>query len=164
MAQDRLIKFQLLEEVLLYLNMKQFSFSKAEFTDAISKYNNSSTPGPNHISWSYLKIIIKNNKYIMNFVNIANSYINLSHQLSYFKKSTLIIIFKPNKSSYNTSKTFWPIVILNTVGKLIKKVISNRIQVYSIALNFIYLTQMDGIKQQSTIDAGIFLTYFIHTE
>ena len=86
--------------------MKQFSFSKAEFTDAISKYNNLSTPGPNHISWSYLKIIIKNNKYIMNFVNIANSYINLSHQLSYFKKSTLIIIFKPNKSSYNTSKTF----------------------------------------------------------
>ena len=50
MAQDRLIKFQLLEEVLLYLNMKQFSFSKAEFTDAISKYNNSSTPGPNYIS------------------------------------------------------------------------------------------------------------------
>ena len=29
-------------------------------------------------------------------------------------------------------------------------------------MNFIYLTQIDSIKQQSTIDAGVFLTHLIH--
>jgi len=50
MAQDSLINFQLLEEVLLYLNIKWLSFSKLEFTDTISKYNNLSTSNSNHIS------------------------------------------------------------------------------------------------------------------
>ena len=137
-AQDRLINLCLLEEVLLYPNMEWLPFSKAEFIDAISKCSNLSTLGPHHISWSHLKVLIKDNKYITNFVKITNSYINLNYWPSYFKKSMSIIIPKPNKSLYNTSKTFQSIVFLNTVGKLIKKFISNRIQVHSITLNFIY--------------------------
>jgi len=74
----------------------------------------------------------------MNIVNIANSCINL--------KLMLIIIPKLNMTSYDASKSFQPIVLLNTVGKLIKKVISNKIQVHSIASNFIHLNQMGGIK------------------
>ena len=45
------------------------------------------------------------------------------------------------------STTFLLIVLLNIVGKLIEKIISNRLQVYFIALNFIYLIQIGGIKQ-----------------
>ena len=139
-AQDRLINLCLLKEVLLYPNMEWPPFSKAEFINAISKCSNLSTLGPHHILWSHLKALIKDNKYITNFVKIANSCINLNYWLSYFKKSMSIIIPKPNKSLYNTSKTFQSIVFLNTVGKLIKKVISNRIQVHSITLNFIHST------------------------
>jgi len=72
---------------------------------------------------------------------------------------TSIIISKPNKTLYDNSKIFWLIVLLNTVGKLIKKVISSRLQVYSTALNFIYLNQIGDIKQQSTTNTGIYLTY-----
>jgi len=39
-----------------------------------------------------------------------------------------IIISKPNKMAYNSLKMFQPIVLLNTLGKLIKKVISTRCQ------------------------------------
>jgi len=134
-AQNRPISLCFLEEVLLYPNMEWSPFPKVKFINVISKCNNLSISGPDHILWSHLKILIKDNKYIMNFVNIANSYINLNYSPSHFKKSISIIILKPNKSSYNTSKTFWPIVLLNTVGKLIKKVISNRIQVYFIVSN-----------------------------
>ena len=141
-----------MEKVLLHQYIEWPFFSKVEFIDAISKYNNLSTLGPNHISWSYLKTIIKNDKYIINFVKIANSCIDLSHWSSHFKKSISIIIPKLNKFSYNTLKTFQPIVLLNTVGKLIKEAISNRIQVLwntldtniflfllSIFLDFIFL-------------------------
>ena len=72
-------------------------------------------------------MLIKDNKCIMNIVNIANFYIDLEHWSSYFKKSMLIIIPKSNKPFYDTSKIFWPIVLLNTMEKLIKKVLSNRI-------------------------------------
>ena len=41
---------------------------------------------------------------------------------------TTIIILKPNKMSYISSKLFRLIVLLNTLGKLIKKFIGDRLQ------------------------------------
>ena len=61
-------------------------------------------------------------------------------------------------------KVFCSIVLLNMLGKLIEKVISNRLQVHFIALNFIYLNQLGSIKQYLTINAGIFLTHLIEME
>ena len=73
-----------------------------------------------------------------------------------------IIISKPNKLCYNTPKTFQPIVLLNILGNFVKKVISVRLQVHYITLNFVYPNQMGDIKQQSTIDASIYLTHLIY--
>ena len=50
----------------------------------------------------------------------------------------MIIIPKPNKSLYDLPKSFRPIVLLNTLGKLIQKVIGERIQFHVIANNFIH--------------------------
>jgi len=75
-------------------------------TEAIIKYSSLSTPRPDHISWNYLKKIVSDLKYITNFVDIANAYINLSYWPLHFKKSMSIIILKPNKSLYNNSKAF----------------------------------------------------------
>jgi len=52
--------------------------------------------------------------------------------------SLLIIISKSNKTSYNFSKSFHSIILLNILGKLIKKVIEERIQYYAIANNFVH--------------------------
>jgi len=130
----------------------------------ITKCSSSSTPGPDHILSNYLKIILDDTKCCSNIVNITNTCINLSYWLTHFKKSTSIIISKLNKLFYNTLKAFFPIVLLNMLGKLIEKAISNRFQVYFITTNFIHLSQLGGIKQYSTIDTSIFLTHLIHTE
>ena len=58
-------------------------------------------------------------------------------------------------------KFFRPIVLLNTLGKLIKKVIGNRLQFYVILNNFIYQSQLGDFKFKSTTDASIALTHFI---
>jgi len=76
----------------------------------------------------------------------------------------LIIIQKPNKPLYDTSKIFQPIVLLNMLGKLIEKAISKRLQIHSIASNFIYPNQLGDIKQCSIINIGIYLTYLIYIE
>ena len=109
-----------------------------EIHDALNKYSSSSTSSPDHISWSYLKKVSRDPEYITNIVNIANTCINLSHWPSHFKKLTSIIITKPNKTSYNSPKSFQPIVLLNILRKLIKKAISNRLQVHFITSDFLH--------------------------
>ena len=49
-----------------------------------------------------------------------------------------IIIPKPNKALYDTPKMFRPIVLLNTLGKLIEKVIRERLQLQALSKNVIY--------------------------
>ena len=72
-----------------------------------------------------------------------------------------IIIPKPNKMLYNSLKSFRPIILLNMLGKLIEKVIGNRLQFYVISNNFIYQSQLEGLKLKFTTDTSIVLTHFI---
>jgi len=76
----------------------------------------------------------------------------------------MIVIPKPNKLSYDFPKSFRPIVLLNTMGKLIEKVIGDRLQFQVVLNNFIHQSQLSGLKFKSTIDAGIILTHFICTK
>ena len=106
---------------------------------AINKYNNLSAPRPDRILWKHLKLVIKDDKYLENIVNIANIYV------------------------YDSFKSFYSIVLLNTLSKLIEKVINEHLQFYLITNNLIYLNQLEGLKQYSTTDVDIFLTYLIQS-
>jgi len=76
----------------------------------------------------------------------------------------MIIISKSNKESYDSPKSFRSIVLFNTLGKLIKKVISKHLQFYLILNNFIHPYQLRGLKQRLTTNAGVTLTHFIYLE
>jgi len=54
-------------------------------------------------------------------------------------------------------------MLLNTVGKLIEKVISERFQFQTASNNFIHPSQLEGLKFKSTSDAGVALTHIIHS-
>ena len=140
------------------------SFSEKEFKSSIMKCNNSLSSGLDKLFRRHLKVIINNSTCLKNFINIANLQINLGHWPLYFKMLSSIIIPKPNKTSYNSLKIFRPIFLLNTLGRLIKKVIGERLQFQSIFKNFIHPCQLDGLKQHSTIGVGVVLTHFICTE
>ena len=129
----------------------------------ISSCNNSSTPEPDKLSWSHLKSILKHDVCLTNIIKIANAYINLGYWPNHFKRLLTIIIPKPNKLLYDSPKSFRPIVLLNTLGKLIEKVIGERIQFHIVANNFIHLSQLKGLKFKSTIDACVVLIHIIHS-
>jgi len=137
------------------------AFSKEEFRFALSSCNNSSAPGSDKLMWSHLRSILKDNECLNVFIHIANTCIELGYWPLHFKKSTIVIIPKPNKKLYNSSKLFRPIVLLNTVGKLIEKVIGERLQFNMVSNNFIHPSQLGGLKFKSTIDVGIALTHII---
>ena len=162
-AQNHQINMELLEKIPSKPITRWKLFSEEEFISVISKCNNLSTPGLDKLSWRHIKIIIKNVTCLWKLINIANTCINLGYWPSHFKTSSSIIIPKLNKTSYNSPKTFRPIVLLNMLSKLIEKVIGKRLQFQSILKDFIYLYQLDSLKQHSTTDVGVVLTYFIHT-
>jgi len=117
--------------------------------------------GPNKLSWHHLKFIVNQDEYLANIINIANACFNLGHWPNYFKYSSTIIIPKPNKTSYDQAKLFHPIVLLNTLGKLIEKVIAKRLQFTVVNNDFIHPSQLGGLKFKSTTDAGVALTHII---
>jgi len=73
----------------------------------------------------------------------------------------MVIIPKPNKPLYDSPKSFRPIVLLNTLGKLIEKVIGERLQYHVVNNNFIHPSQLGRLKFKLTIDTGVTLTYII---
>ena len=122
------------------------TFSKQEFRDAIAKCSSLSSPSPDHISWRHLKPLLLDDLCLEKIRNITDACFMLGYWPSHFKYASTVIIPKPNKDSYSTPKSFHPIVLLNTTGKLIKKVISNRLQ-FQIAINsFLDPNQLGGIR------------------
>ena len=79
LAQNRQIDITLLDEVPNKDVPSWPPFSKAKLVNAIYKYNNSLTPGPDKLLWNYFKAIMKNNGCINKLINIANTCIDLGH-------------------------------------------------------------------------------------
>jgi len=163
MANNHQVDTSILDEISDKSIVPWPEFSREEFKFALSSCNNSSTPGPDKLSWNHLKTIFDDIKCLDTFVQMANACINLGYWPLHFKTSTMIVIPKPNKKSYDSPKSFRPIVLLNTMGKLIEKVIGERLQFHTVSNDFIHLSQLGGLKFKSTTDAGIALTHAIQT-
>jgi len=159
----RQVDFNILNEVARKPSQGWNLFSRYEFKSAISKCKDSSSLGSNRLTWCHWKIIITNDDCLSRIINIANACIELGYWPKYFKVSTMIVILKPNKSSYDHPKAFHPIVLLNTLGKLIEKVIAVRLQFIVVSNNFIHPYQLGGLKFKLTTNAGIALTHIIRS-
>ena len=61
-------------------------------------------------------------------------------------------------------KAFRPIVLLNTLGKFIKKVIAERLQFTVTSNDFIHPSQLGGLKFKPTINASVALTHIVWSE
>jgi len=73
----------------------------------------------------------------------------------------MVVIPKPNKATFDSPKLYCPIVLLNTIGKLFKRMIREHLQFHTISNNFIHPSQLRGLKQKSTTDAEVALTHII---
>jgi len=100
------VDLNILNEIERKPSQQWSSFSRAEFKSAISKCNDSSALGPDKLSWRHLKVIIKNDDYLTNIINITDFCINLGYWPNYFKVLSMIVIPKLNKTSYDQPKVF----------------------------------------------------------
>src|SRR4029077_12887106 len=137
------------------------SFSMAEMTEALAPCSGRSAPGPDHLTWSHLKLLMKHEETAELFLWIANACLRTGYWPEEFKISRTVVIPKPGKPSYDSPKMFRPIVLLNTLGKLIEKLIANRLQYSAAAEGILHPCQFGGVRQNSTEDAGVFLTHIV---
>ena len=96
----------LLEEIISKLVKKQSSFSEEKFTSAITKYNSLFTLGLDKILQRHFKRCVKDITYLRKLIAITNTCIKLGYWPLHFKVLISIIISKPNKKSYDSSKAF----------------------------------------------------------
>ena len=105
-AQEREVDIHFLDEIPDKPTIKWKSFSKNKLINAIDKCNNLSALGPDKLTWSHIKSIIRDKDCISKFIDIANTCIELEHWPTHFKTSTTVIIPKPNKVMFDSSKSY----------------------------------------------------------
>ena len=162
MAQNYQVDVKALDEIPSVAPTLWVPFLEEEFISSIAKCNNLSNSGPDKLSWRHLKSIINNKACLRIIINITNVCFELGHWPSHFKTSMMIVIPKPNKELYDSPKSFYPIVLLNILGKLIEKVISDHLKFHTISNNFIHQSQLSSLKYRSTTNMGVILIHFIY--
>ncbi|KAF8644940.1 hypothetical protein AX14_009330 [Amanita brunnescens Koide BX004] len=135
--------------------------SKKEVWDALRPTANSSAPGPDHVTWRHLKLALSIPETDDALTTLFNKVCFTGMWPSHFKDSVSVIIPKPGKPDYSIPKAYRPIALLNMVGKLLTKILANRMQHDAAQYNLLHRDQFGGIQGHSTIDAGLVLTDFI---
>ncbi|KAF8634804.1 hypothetical protein AX14_010631 [Amanita brunnescens Koide BX004] len=136
-------------------------FSCQEISDMIALTGNGSAPGPDRVTWELLKMAFRVNGAPEGVCHLFNQIRSSGVWPSWFKQSTCVIIPKPNKPRYNVPKAFRPISLLNTIGKLLTKVIASRLQFDCLKYDILHPGQCGGVMKHATIDAGVTLASFV---
>ena len=123
-AANRSVDLSVIDEVPSQATRSWVPFSLLEIQEALKACSNVSVPSPDYITWQYLKVILANNICAVGILSLANACLVLHHWPRHFKKSVFVIIPKLGKPAYNTPKAFRPIVLLNTLDKLIEKMVA----------------------------------------
>jgi hypothetical protein len=89
----------------------------------------------------------------------VNACLQSGHWPAEFKATTTVVIPKSGKPLYDTPKLFRPIVLLNTLGKMFEKMLSNRLKFEAAEHRVLHPNKFGGVCQNYTKDAGCFLTH-----
>ena len=131
-------------------------------TEMLARCSGWSTPGPDHLTWTHLKHLMVCEEVAALFLWIANACLRVRVWPKELKESKTVVIPKLGKLFYDIPKAFRPIVLLNTMGKLFEKMIANRLQFEAAKEDILHPCQFGGVCQNSTEDAGIYLTHLVH--
>ncbi|KAF8698521.1 hypothetical protein AX14_001126 [Amanita brunnescens Koide BX004] len=137
--------------------------SVQEISDMLKLTSNCSAPGPDFVTWHHLKQIFDMEGVAASIALLFNNICDLGVWPSWFKESVSVIIPKPKKTDYTVPKAYRPIALLNTMGKLLTKVLANRMQFDAAAYSLLHDGQCGGVRKHATIDAGVVLLDFINT-
>jgi hypothetical protein len=80
-----------------------------------------------------------------------------------FRHSRTVVLRKPQKPTYDVAKAYRPIALLNTLGKVLEKIVARRVSALAEEHNLLPTTQMGARPGGSTVTALEMLTEQIQT-
>jgi hypothetical protein len=80
-----------------------------------------------------------------------------------FRHSRTVVLRKPQKPMYDVAKAYRPIALLNTLGKVLEKIVARRVSALAEEHNLLPTTQMGARPGRSTVTALEMLTEQIRT-
>lgn len=122
-----------------------------EVQTIISELKNGKAPGPDKITPEILKIVSKNG-YLPYITEVLNNYLSTATFPDEWKVARLVLIEKPRKSA-DISPSYRPIGIIDTLGKVLEKLVNKRLQAELERLEIIHENQFGFRKGRGTLDA-----------
>ena len=132
-----------------------------ECREAAASCSSSSAPGPDHVTWPLVQLLISTPESGAVLLALYNACLHLGYWPNQFKESITVVIPKPKKTDYSKLKSYRPIVLLSCIGKLMEKVLANRLQFEGAKYNILHPNQFGGTRFHCTEDAGVMLTQHI---
>jgi hypothetical protein len=137
------------------------AFSESELEPLMKATANKSAPGSSSIGWSLLKKgwdAVKDH-----LVDVFNTCFNTRHHPACWKEAKVVAIPKPDKPDYSLPKAHRPISLLETMSKLLEKVVAKRMQHDIVAHELIHTNQFGGRAHSSCLDAGLTLLHDVQS-
>ncbi|KAI5116514.1 hypothetical protein M0805_005876 [Coniferiporia weirii] len=97
-----------------------------ELTDALSDTSNLSAPGPSGIGYRLLKWVIA--AFPDEVLALFNNCLCMGHHPKCWRAAKVVMLWKPNKKDPFSPCSYCPITLKETLGKLLEKMITNRLQ------------------------------------
>jgi exonuclease III len=135
--------------------------TEGEVTNAICATRKDKAPGPDGIPNRVLQLITGETAALIR--DIFQACLDQGVHPDHFKETTVVMLKKPGKADYTDPSAYRPISLLNTLGKALEAVISNRIRFLAEKHALLPPTQMGARTQRSTETALTLLTEQIHT-
>ncbi|KAF8627975.1 hypothetical protein AX14_011283 [Amanita brunnescens Koide BX004] len=128
--------------------------SLKEILDMLTPTSNASAPGPDNLTWHHIKQISSIDGILDSLCALFNRICLSGIWPTWLSESISVIIPKPKKVDYTVPKAYRPIALLNTVGKLLTKIIAHRMQHDAAAFSLLHEGQCGSVQKHATIDAS----------
>lgn len=123
-----------------------------EMQTTIKNLKNKKAPGPDNITAGILKIITTNRLFLDQMTNVMNNYVKTGTFPNIWKTAKLIFLEKPQKQP-NDPPSYRPICLVNVLGKVLERLIKDRLEAELDNKNIIHPNQHGFQKGKSTLSA-----------
>jgi ribonuclease HI len=127
------------------------SFTEGEIEDIMSNINPDKAPGEDHFTADICLHFFNVDKSLV--TGMYNACLRISHFPTQWKTARVIVIPKPGKDDLQDIKSYRPIGLISVFGKVLEKVIINRINWHFHRQGKLSLKQFGFTPQKSTEDA-----------
>ncbi|KAI5115471.1 hypothetical protein M0805_003717, partial [Coniferiporia weirii] len=123
-----------------------------ELEVALAGTSNLSAPGPSGISYCPLKWVVMH--YPAEVLTLFNDCLCLGHHPECWWAAKVVMLRKPNKKDPFSLRSYCPITLEETLGKLLKKIIANQLQFLANEEDWLPPNQYGGRQGHSVYDAS----------